>query len=41
MPEVPPASLPASYERKCHQVPQSSADYNRPIGPMYFVAPAF
>jgi len=41
MPQVAPASPPASFERNCHQEPQSSADQNSPIGPMYFVAPAF
>ena len=41
MPHVAPASPPASFERNCHQEPQSSADQNSPIGPMYFVAPAF
>ena len=41
MPDAPPVSLPVSYERKCHQQPQSSADQNGPIGPMCFAAPAF
>ena len=41
MPEVAPASPPASYNYNLDQEPQSSADQNSPIGPMYFVAPAF